>query len=250
MTEYEDPSALPEGERMTPAELRVAREFLGLSTVQLAALLRVTDRTVRHWEEDKYPIPPGVAGELDRLERRAADLAARLAREMGAQPSPTLATYRTDADYREADPAGRLPASWHRAAAARARALLPGARVVYAEPVTVPLVPAFPVALFRQLLDVLHGTVIDAAAAQDPRAFLLGEIEDVLDDVTQQPAYPELLEAAQTWTVRQASGLLAAVLRYWEAARNGGDHAVGLRAAGYDGVSQPAAGESRPQVRR
>src|SRR5690606_819281 len=58
--QYTDPPGMPDDERMTPAEFRVVREFLGLTPEWLAAHLGVSGRTVRHWEQGKYAIPDGV----------------------------------------------------------------------------------------------------------------------------------------------------------------------------------------------
>lgn len=236
-TTFDETPRLPEGERMSPAELKVVREFLGFSVPALAAHLHVSDRTVRFWEDGRYEIPAGVAKEIARLEQESGAFAADLAEQWAGEASPTLATYRSDADYREADPRGTLPASWHRAAVARARDRLPGAAVVYAEPVTVPVIPALSIMLFCQLLDVLQGTVIDAPALQDPRGFLIGEITDTLDDADERIAYPDLMQAALSWTPKQCAGVLGAALRYRGAAESGGDHADGLRAAGYAGAA-------------
>src|SRR5690606_40083818 len=49
--QYTDPPGMPDDERMTPAEFRVVREFLGLTPEWLAAHLGVSGRTVRHWEQ-------------------------------------------------------------------------------------------------------------------------------------------------------------------------------------------------------
>ena len=67
--------------------------------------------------------------------------------------------------------------------------------------------------LVHQLLDVMNMAAIDAAAWEDPRAFLLGEIEDCLDDATGKPAYPELLAAAHAWSPAQAAALVDALVR-------------------------------------
>jgi DNA-binding transcriptional regulator YiaG len=45
---------------MTPAEVRAAREALGLSTKQLAAAMDCTQRWVQQWESGERPMP-GVA---------------------------------------------------------------------------------------------------------------------------------------------------------------------------------------------
>jgi len=222
-----------EPDRMNAAELRVIREHLGLTGDALAAHLRVSGRTVRHWEEGKYPVPGGVATEIAKLETHTADFVRQLADSLADRPAPLIETYRTDADYREHDPQGALPASWHRAAVARVRDLLPDACVVYAEPTAPAVIPAFPIALFCQLLDVLQGILVDEVALEDPRGFLLGEIADLTDDVTGTTVYPDLLDAARAWTPRQAAGVLDAAVRYRSATRAGGEHGDGLRAAGY-----------------
>ena len=45
---------------MTPKQLKTIREKLGLSAKQLSVVLRLSDatsgRTVRNWEQGKYPI--------------------------------------------------------------------------------------------------------------------------------------------------------------------------------------------------
>jgi DNA-binding transcriptional regulator YiaG len=45
---------------MTPDELKAARHALGLSTYDLAELLRVDPRTVRRWQGEGLPIPYAV----------------------------------------------------------------------------------------------------------------------------------------------------------------------------------------------
>jgi transcriptional regulator with XRE-family HTH domain len=46
---------------MTSAELKTLREFLGLSVTWLAAKVGVQERTVRHWESGRNPVPDDVA---------------------------------------------------------------------------------------------------------------------------------------------------------------------------------------------
>lgn len=49
------------GTRMMPREVVAARIKLGMSQVQLAKLLRVSDRTVGRWEQGAVPVPEATA---------------------------------------------------------------------------------------------------------------------------------------------------------------------------------------------
>lgn len=192
-------------DQIHPAELKTVREQLGLSDAALAAALGVAARTVRAWEEGRHPVPGGVRTDLEALTAEADKFVAEHAQAVAAQAEPVFATYRSDAEYPRTD----LPhtASWHRAAAARIARAVPGCRLVYAgDPVRLPEISETG---WRQLADVLHGTYIDAAARQDPRRFLAGEIEDCLDELTDACAYPELLAEARGWTRGQSTGVLA-----------------------------------------
>jgi hypothetical protein len=117
--DYSDPPGMPEDERMTPAELRVVREFLGLSPEWLGVHLGVSGRTVRHWEYGKYAIPDGVRLEIEKLEAQTGEYVGAVVDQLMDLPDPVIVTYRTDAEYRSADPGSPLPASWHRAVIAR-----------------------------------------------------------------------------------------------------------------------------------
>lgn len=57
---------------MTPDELREIRERLGLTQTQLADLLETTQESVSRWETGVHRIPPLVAREVRRLERKMA----------------------------------------------------------------------------------------------------------------------------------------------------------------------------------
>jgi len=134
MTErrYTDPPGMPESERMTPAELKVVREFLGLSSAALAKYLGVTDRTVRHWEAGKYPVPDGVRIEIEKLEAFTARFVSDVVEKLLDVPDPVVLTYRTDDEYHAAHPEVPLPASWHRAVIARVAQEVPALSIVYA----------------------------------------------------------------------------------------------------------------------
>lgn len=128
---YTDPPGMPEDERMTPAELRVVREFLGLSSAALAKYLGVSDRTVRHWEAGKHPIPDGVRLEVERLEAYTAEFVAGVVEKLMDIPDPVVVTYRSDREYHAAHPEIPLPASWHRAVIARVAQEVPGLSIVF-----------------------------------------------------------------------------------------------------------------------
>jgi hypothetical protein len=121
-----DPLGIPENKRMTSAEFRVVRELLGVSGDWIAQRLGVSPRTVRHWEAGRYRIPDGVRVEVERMERETADaVAAGIAQLVGC-PSPSVVTYRSDAEYSAAHPEAGWPAGWHRAVVARIAQDVPG----------------------------------------------------------------------------------------------------------------------------
>ncbi|WP_405149417.1 DUF1870 family protein [Sphaerisporangium sp. NBC_01403] len=132
MTEYTDPPDMPEDERMTDAEFKVVREFLGLTGDWLAGHLGVSPRTVRHWEHGKYPIPDGVRLALEDLEDRTGEFIGGCVKALMDVPDPALLTYRTDEEYHAAHPEIPFPASWHRAVVARIAQEVPGLAIAYA----------------------------------------------------------------------------------------------------------------------
>ncbi len=133
-TPYNDPPGMPDDERMTDAEFRVVREFLGLSTDWLADYLNVNPRTVRHWEDGTHPIPDGVRLEMEELEASTAAFVSSVIDKLMDVPEPTVVTYRTDQDYRRALPDVPFPASWHRAVIGRVAQDVPGLPIVYWTP--------------------------------------------------------------------------------------------------------------------
>lgn len=131
---YSDPPGMPEDERMTPAEFKVVREFLGLSGDWLAEHLGVAGRTVRSWEAGRYPIPDGVRLEVEDLEQRTGEFVSGIIDKIMDLPEPVLITYRTDEEHRAAKPDldPPFPASWHRAACARIAQEVPALGIVFA----------------------------------------------------------------------------------------------------------------------
>lgn len=131
MPEYTDPPGMPEDERMTDAEFRVVREYLGLTGDWLAGHLGVSPRTVRHWEQGKYPIPDGVRLAMEDLEARTGQFVEGVVGKLMDIPDPGVLVYRTDAEYQAANPGIEFPASWNRAVVARVAQEVPGLRIGY-----------------------------------------------------------------------------------------------------------------------
>ncbi|MFJ1647959.1 helix-turn-helix domain-containing protein [Streptomyces sp. NPDC088258] len=132
MAEYTDPPGMPDDERMNPAELRVVREFLGLTPEWLAGHLNVSVRTVRHWEAGKYAIPDGVRLEVEDLEARTGQFVSGVIDKLIDLPDPGVITYRDDAEYHAAHPEVPFPASWHRAVVARIAQEVTALSIAYA----------------------------------------------------------------------------------------------------------------------
>lgn len=131
--QYTDPASMPEDERMTSAEFRVVREFLGFTPEWLAGHLNVSARTVRHWEAGKYAIPDGVRLEIEDLERRTGEFVSGIVGKLMDLPEPGVITYRDDAEYHAAHPDVPFPASWHRAVVARIAQEVPALAIAYPE---------------------------------------------------------------------------------------------------------------------
>ncbi|WP_343242309.1 MULTISPECIES: DUF1870 family protein [unclassified Streptomyces] len=134
-TEYSDPPGMPEDERMTAAEFKVVREYLGLTGDWLAGHLGVSPRTVRHWEQGKYAIPDGVRLQVEDVEQRTGEFVGGIITALMDLPDPTVVTYRDDAEYHAAHPEISFPASWHRAVIARVAQEVPALSIVFASDV-------------------------------------------------------------------------------------------------------------------
>jgi hypothetical protein len=119
---------------VTPAELKSLRECIGFTGDALGAYLTppTAGRTVRRWEEGKYPIPEGVADEVRELAKLTDTYVQETEKSLRAQATPTLTVYRDDAEFHHAHPdMARFPAAWHRAVAVRAARQVEGARIVF-----------------------------------------------------------------------------------------------------------------------
>ena len=111
---------------MTPAEFKSTRELLGLSAQWLASRLRVHIRTIQKFEDGALAVPEGITAELFEISESIA-----------AAVDNYIAFFADNADAvlqvprRESDTEGELPASAHRAIAARVRLALPALRLEY-----------------------------------------------------------------------------------------------------------------------
>lgn len=119
---------------MTSAELKVVREYLGLSGDWLAGHLGVSPRTVRHWEEGKFAVPEGIRTEIAGLEAITAAQVTAYIEACGSQRDPAIRTYRHDTDFDAHVPGNRWPASWHRAVCARVAQEVPGVAIEFWTP--------------------------------------------------------------------------------------------------------------------
>jgi hypothetical protein len=109
---------------MSDAELRMVREFLGITAEWLADHLGVALRTVRRWEHGTSPVPDGVRVQVEALEEVAARQVGELVDRLAAAADVVLTIPRED---------GEWPAGWWRMVAARVAVEVPGLEVHYRE---------------------------------------------------------------------------------------------------------------------
>ena len=118
---------------MSDAELRMVRHTLGLTGGDLAALLGVTDRTVRRWEAGTVPIPEGVRRDVEHLEGVASG---HVTAVIDALTTVGTSAGEVSLGIPRDGVHGGLPASWWRAVAGRVAAEVPGLVVRYPEHMT------------------------------------------------------------------------------------------------------------------
>jgi transcriptional regulator with XRE-family HTH domain len=119
-----------DGHRMTGGELQTVREYLGLTTEHLAAMLDVRHDTARRWESGRDPIPYRVREEVEQIEEHTARAVDDLVAALQDARDPAVVVYRTDADMHAARPdTTHLPARWWRHVVARAAEQVPGVEI-------------------------------------------------------------------------------------------------------------------------
>lgn len=116
----------PDGTQpMSPAELRMVREAVGLTQEDLAVWLGVADRTVRRWEAGTSHVPDGVREALEARERALVEHADKIAGQLRDAADAVLSVPR-DGEPPET-------AAYWRAVAYRVAESLPGLYVRYDE---------------------------------------------------------------------------------------------------------------------
>ena len=130
---------LAEEDPLTAAEVRVAREYLGLTGDKMAEKLGVNPRTLRSWEQGRDPIPGRIRPEIANLKAATDAAVAKLVASLEDADDDTLTTYRSDDEYTAwvrgtawSEGWHGWVASWHRQVCARVAAQT-GARIEYAE---------------------------------------------------------------------------------------------------------------------
>ena len=83
---------------MTPAELRVITEWLGLRQRDVAGVLGVDERTVRNWLAGRYLIPDGVRLEIEQIEDTTARAVGEVVDALKDASDVGVIVYRTDED--------------------------------------------------------------------------------------------------------------------------------------------------------
>lgn len=132
---------LAEEDPLTSAELRTAREYLGLKGDDMAKKLGVNPRTLRSWEQGRDPAPGRIRPEIAALKAATEAAVARLVTSLDDAEDATLYTYRDNDEYAAGVRGTKWSegwhgwsASWHRQVCARAAAQT-GARIDYANEV-------------------------------------------------------------------------------------------------------------------
>ena len=116
----------PADEFMTPAKLRVVREWLGLTGEALSQVIGVQDRTIRRWEAGQVRIPDGARLDIERVGADADAEVAALVTQMSNAADVVALTYRTNAEFWAHRPElAPFPACWHHAIVARVEQEVP-----------------------------------------------------------------------------------------------------------------------------
>ncbi|MCG2805761.1 DUF1870 family protein [Propionicimonas sp.] len=117
--------------RMSAAEFRCLREWLGLTTSWVAEHVGVAERSVHRWEAGAMRVPEAVGAKMLQVSEVTYDALNTAVDHLMDLSEPSIWTYRTDDDYRTHHPELDWPASWHRALCARIADEVPGLRIDY-----------------------------------------------------------------------------------------------------------------------
>ena len=117
---------------MTPAELRLITEYLGLDRRSTARVLGVQERTLARWLNGDYSIPDGVRVEIENIEAATARAVGEVVDALHDARDAVLVAYATDEDMWAARPEFYpYPARWWRMVLARAAHEVPGVTITY-----------------------------------------------------------------------------------------------------------------------
>ena len=132
---YSRPDEVPFSEDvMTSAELRVVREYLGLSVGSLANLLVLDEEAVSKWEAGREAIPDEVAQEIEQLEAHYADCVSKAIERLNDARDVRVFTFSSDADFWRFHPdMTGISASSDRMLVARAKSEVFGLAIEYWE---------------------------------------------------------------------------------------------------------------------
>lgn len=116
---------------MTAAEFQSTRERLGMSDSRTAEFLDVVDRTIRHWDKGKYPVPENVCAEMFSLEDRHINIVKKNISFLENSSYSILLTYRNDDHFFRDHPGSIFSARWHRSMVKSVQIALPHIRLSY-----------------------------------------------------------------------------------------------------------------------
>lgn len=121
-------------EKMTGAEFKVVREYLGLSTRWLSDRWGKPERTIQRYDVGESPIPDWVRESMEELSQLTAGFVSTAIDGCRDTAAPAMLTYRTDRDYRLHNPKAGWSASWHRAVVARVAQEVPSLAIEFWKP--------------------------------------------------------------------------------------------------------------------
>lgn len=126
------PPTQPE-ETIGGAELRTLIAALALTPQDLATVLGIAQRSVRRWCENRTPVPPTIADQVEKIEDAFYDAVDQMVAHLRHQSDPVAVVYRTDEELWAAHPTLRpFPARFWQAIAYQAARAVPETTFTYA----------------------------------------------------------------------------------------------------------------------
>ncbi|EFQ0234009.1 helix-turn-helix domain-containing protein [Schaalia turicensis] len=107
--------------RMSNADFRAMREYLGLPAQWLAERLEVNTRTVQKWDSGEARIPEGISLQMESLESFTGGVVARFVDELHDDAEVYFEIPRTHEDLEEVEEYADMPLDWWRMVGARVR---------------------------------------------------------------------------------------------------------------------------------